>query len=242
MKAILLLCLAACGGSSFAASTEGDASTTDAMTGDAPTSIDDAAKDGSTGLTESGPADAPSTDAPPVDAGPSGCVAPGTGTLGVLGCPCSAPGSLACTGNAQKVTLICSGGSWAYSQTCMAGQLCDSTPGSNQGTCLPIDPVCVNATPGQNVCGDPTTVAACGADLVSDSPVQACTDAMICIAGACVTPPPCPAYNSATGPTCSVFDGGATSCLCPTGCTCTNVYAGDPQLYCGESGDRLCGQ
>src|ERR1700722_6885741 len=60
----------------------------------------------------------PGADAAVADAAiPDACAPAGTGAVGALGCPCSSPGQLGCNGNAQKVTLICSGGAWAYNQT-----------------------------------------------------------------------------------------------------------------------------
>jgi hypothetical protein len=119
--------------------------------------------------------------------GTSTCTANGTGVVALLGCPCSAPGSLACNGNAQAVTLICSAGTWMHNQTCMAGNLCDSRMGVSAGTCQPIVPACRNATPGQLVCDPSTSVAQCGPDLVSDSVQETCTGATpACLNHACV--------------------------------------------------------
>lgn len=119
--------------------------------------------------------------------GASTCTSNGTGVVALLGCPCSAPGSLACNGNAQAVTLICSGGTWTHNQTCMAGNLCDSRMGISAGTCQPIVPACASATPGQPYCDAATSIARCGPDLVSDTPVQSCTGTTpACLNGACV--------------------------------------------------------
>jgi hypothetical protein len=93
------------------------------------------------------------------DAGQDACAtSAGTGAVGTLGCPCSTASEPACNGNAQKLALLCNGGVWAPNGECPSGQLCDSQIGSNQGTCQPMDPVCTNATPGQDVCSNATCV------------------------------------------------------------------------------------
>ena len=128
-------------------------------------------------------ADALTADVP--DAGSEACAPSGTGKVGTLGCPCSPSGALGCNGNAQKVTLICSGGVWTLNQTCPSGLLCDTASGLNQGTCQPIDPPCTSASPGQDVCGSGTTVVQCGADLVSDTPVATCAS-QTCVSAVCM--------------------------------------------------------
>src|SRR5258708_36283880 len=47
-----------------------------------------------------------------MDASPTQCTPQGTRALGKLGCPSTSPGDLPCNGNAQKLSLVCSGGSW----------------------------------------------------------------------------------------------------------------------------------
>ena len=114
------------------------------------------------------------------------CTESGSGVVATLGCPCASAGTVACNGNAQKVTLICSGGAWAVNQTCPFDELCDTQVGINHGTCGTIDPNCVGASPGQYVCGDATSVVACGPDLLTDSPVTACMlPNPTCTAGTC---------------------------------------------------------
>jgi hypothetical protein len=136
-------------------------------------------------------------------AGYDACMPSGTGAVGTLGCPCSPPAALACNGNAQKDTLVCSGGTWANNGTCGSGQLCDSQSGVNQGICQPIDPPCVSATPAEIVCSNSVTVVQCGPDLVSDSPIQTCMN-QVCVSGACTgvcTPGTmqCCSYEGCTG-------------------------------------------
>jgi len=112
------------------------------------------------------------------------CTGSGTGAVATLGCPCSSPGTLACNGNAQKVGLICSSGTWALSQTCPVGQNCNTETGTNQGICATIDPLCADAGPGQTVCSNATSVVTCGRDLVNDSPSKTCDD-QVCLGGVC---------------------------------------------------------
>ena len=84
------------------------------------------------------------------------CVANGTGAIGVLGCACSSLGKLACNGNAQAVTLICSQGICILKKSCGGSTLCDS----RVSTCQPIDSLCEDVSSGgQNVCSSSTTVA-----------------------------------------------------------------------------------
>lgn len=139
--------------------------------------------------------------------GTNACVSRGTGVVAILDCPCAAPGSLACNGNAQSVTLICSAGTWMHNQTCMAGNLCDSRMGVSAGTCQPIVPACKNATAGQLVCDPSTSVAQCGPDLVSDPVQQACTGATpACLNHACV------ACTPASTEACGVCNDGTATC------------------------------
>src|SRR5580704_2376416 len=112
------------------------------------------------------------------------CKPTGTGALGTLGCACSTPGELACNGNAQKVALVCSGGSWTLLQVCGAGENCESTSGPNQGLCAPIDPLCASATSGSVVCGSPSTTVTCGPDLVNHVAAATCTG-QVCVDGVC---------------------------------------------------------
>ncbi len=120
--------------------------------------------------------------APTADGGD--CEPADSGLLGTLGCPCSTPGALACNGRAQHVVLLCENGVWTASTLCPADQLCDSQLGLSAGTCLPIDPNCADAGPGQDVCTSLTTFVQCGPDLVSDSPAGTCTSSA-CVGGAC---------------------------------------------------------
>lgn len=112
-------------------------------------------------------------------------VVAGTGAVALLGSACTSPAALACAGNAQKVTLICSGGTWTANETCPAGQNCNSAPGPNQGTCASIDPLCAtDAGPGATSCSSPSQILICGPDLLSHS-FSMCANTTTCVAGAC---------------------------------------------------------
>ena len=186
--------------------------------------------------------DASAVDSSSGDAGSGGdaCAPSGAGALGVLGCPCSSPGQLACNGNAQKVTLICNAGTWTYSQTCPVGDNCNSGSGLNQGLCLAIDPLCASAVPGQNVCSNATTVVQCGPDLVSDLPVETCTN-QTCVSGACagVCGPTQVNCNGQQPQTCSstgTWDNSGAACVdeaCLNG-ACTGVCVPNALRCIGE--------
>ncbi len=139
---------------------------------------------------ESGEPDATVPEAGPDDASPDEggdggpCAPVGTGAVAKLGCPCATAGEHACNGNAQNQALLCSGGTWTPNGVCSTQQLCNTTPGGQQGTCAPIDPACTSAAPGDHVCSNATTVVQCGPDLVSDSPVGTCTG-QACVNGMC---------------------------------------------------------
>jgi hypothetical protein len=87
------------------------------------------------------------------DGGPSG-------TVETLGGPCSPPGTLACAGSHQKLTLVCgSSGTWVVNQTCGVGEFCETTPGANAGICV-NEPNCSdgikNGSETDVDCGGPT--------------------------------------------------------------------------------------
>ena len=154
------------------------------------------------------------------------CAPSGSGAVGTLGCPCASAGDLACNGNAQKVSLICSAGTWRQEgPTCPMGQLCDTQGALNHGTCQPIDPTCAHATPGQNVCSSATTAVECGPDLVSETPSMSCLQpAPLCNAGACACPT---GYTVANGACCPAAQ---------TGCGGSCVDERTDKAHCGACG------
>jgi hypothetical protein len=154
-----------------------------------------------------------------------------TGTVAVLGSACASPAAIACAGNAQKVTLICSGGTWAENGTCPAGQNCNSAPGPNQGTCAPIVGGCENASPGEDVCTSTLSTAfgmQCGPDLVTETPV----DGGAC-AGPC-TPNATQCAGGAQMQTCSASGAWGAAIPCGAGAICQNGSCTCP------SGESLC--
>jgi hypothetical protein len=103
--------------------------------------------------------------------------------LGVLGQPCPNAGALACAGHAQKLQLVCGGDlKWTQNGTCGTGQLCDSTPGVNQGTCAPVVPACAAKSGGDLAC-DGLVRVQCGPDLVSTTTIETCP--FVCTPSAC---------------------------------------------------------
>lgn len=180
---------------------------------------------------------------PVADAGADGgdasaCAPRGTGVLGVLGCPCSSAGAVACAGNAQKEQLICQGGVWAPNGGCPSAQLCDSASGPAQGTCAPVVAACAGATPGQSVCLDSASIIQCGADLVSTVAGATCSD-QACVAGACTGEcapessgdagaPAVPRHCAGSAAQSCGLDGHwATAAQCPLAC-CDGVGCADP--------------
>jgi formylglycine-generating enzyme required for sulfatase activity len=135
---------------------------------------------------DAGPRDAtaPGDAQGPADGSSVACADGASGVMSAIGCACAQPGQLACNGNAQAQTLICTGGVWSLRSTCPSGLNCDSRLSAAQGTCAPIDPVCANAMPGQTVCSTPTTVVQCGPDLVSETLLFDCAN-QACVGGAC---------------------------------------------------------
>ena len=106
-----------------------------------------------------------------------------TGVIGILGDPCDSPGQLACAGNHQKLTLVCGpDGMWETNQICEASEFCDSTPGSNAGTCSEQHSQCTNRQPGEHFC-EANTEMECGPDTVTVEVYEECSG--ICVEGTC---------------------------------------------------------
>lgn len=238
--------------SDSAATDSGDATVSDGPTGSIDVTVNDvtttdgggsgsdatsADADGGTTTSDGGPESG--------DSGQIACAAIGTGAVGAPGCPCSDAGTLACSGNAQNVTLICSEGTWAQNQTCASGQLCDTAAGINQGTCQPIDPSCTGASPGANVCSNGTTVVKCGPDLVSDTPVTTCANEA-CVSGGCtgVCTPGAKKCSGNGVETCSPSGQWGSAVACPASApSCENGACTYPPPSCqtGDGGVTSCG-
>jgi hypothetical protein len=100
-----------------------------------------------------------------------------------VGFRCSSIGENACGGAAQSQTLVCAAnGIWIAGQTCTGDELCDNRPGAGHGKCVPRDPSCARAAPGNVVCRGTERVK-CGPDLVSSEGLGACPK--VCVAGEC---------------------------------------------------------
>ncbi len=126
--------------------------------------------------------------------GGSGATDP-VGEVGTLGASCSPPGALACAGNYQKLTLVCSAsGTWETNTTCPGTQICDTRPGVTGGSCQEQDPNCLDHSPGDPVCVD-NAVHACNADNIGTTLVDACEGGS-CTDGACAATDPCPTEDS----------------------------------------------
>jgi formylglycine-generating enzyme required for sulfatase activity len=108
----------------------------------------------------------------------------GAQPLGMLTEPCCNKAELACMGHAQKLVLICDPKTltWGALQSCSGNLLCDTTPGTNQGTCQEPVPACVGKQPGDKLC-DGLKAIVCGPDLLTAQETL-CTNA--CKDGACV--------------------------------------------------------
>lgn len=100
-----------------------------------------------------------------------------------VGEACCTASELACAGHAQKLVVICDAATmqWLAFEACTGQMLCDTQAGMNQGSCQPVEPLCVGSSPGDRVCDGNASVE-CGPDLVT-SIETACTYA--CESGAC---------------------------------------------------------
>lgn len=107
----------------------------------------------------------------------------GEGQVGVLGGQCDPPGSLACAGNHQKVTLICSQfGLWQQNETCDVNEFCNSTPGENAGLCVAPAEECAGRPPLAQFC-DGANVRRCDPDALGSTLEAECS--YQCVEGTC---------------------------------------------------------
>jgi hypothetical protein len=95
--------------------------------------------------------------------------------VGTLGEPCDAPGTLACAGNHQKLTVVCGGdGEWETNQTCGATEFCDSVEGDTTGLCLEPEAECEGREPDDTICVD-GNVYSCAPDGIRPWLSEICT-------------------------------------------------------------------
>ena len=140
--------------------------------------------------------------------------------IGVLGATCSTPGELACAGHAMKLTLVCDGTRhWAINATCARGEVCDSLPGLEQGTCAAVVAECAARQPNEVVCAGQVR-AQCGPDLASTQALETCSH-QTCSGGACVgVCAPTDVQCSGTVPqTCDGTGAWADGAACPYLCS-----------------------
>ena len=115
---------------------------------------------------------------------PSGGTGGLTATPGVetLGDDCDSPGTLACAGTFQNLSLLCEAdGTWVANETCNGTQVCD-TGAVAVGTCQEQLPECEGEEPGHEFCSD-FEIRACGVDKVGSSLVSECP--VGCVSGEC---------------------------------------------------------
>jgi hypothetical protein len=145
--------------------------------------------------------------------------------VGTLNQPCVGEGSPACQGHAAKQQLICSAGKWVVNGTCSGSNNCDTTVGSNAGSCQPIAPQCAGLRPGDTYCSG-NAVEQCGVDLVTIVAAPACSaPTPACLAGVCVECTPDTTRCSA--------DQNSLE-------TCSAQGAWAPKTSCGGGGCELC--
>jgi hypothetical protein len=146
--------------------------------------------------------------------------------------PCSTLGALNCLGHAQKVQLLCDGAQWVANGACSGIQLCDTSPGANQGLCADPIAACLAQQPGAQVCSG-TNQIVCGPDLVTISASVPCANG--CANGAC-----CAGTTKVCSSTCvdvAIDNANCGFCghVCPAGSTCQSSIC-----VCG-GGKTLCG-
>jgi hypothetical protein len=177
---------------------------------------------------DSPPSDRSSPDrsAPDRDAGPDPIEGGEGGPLGppTLGGACDMQGALGCNGNRSDTRVICDASHvWVANGTCASGQLCDSTPGPDVGTCKPIVAGCAGQQPGAVVC-DGAIRRVCGLDLVTSTSMT-CASPTLCQLG--------------TGPACAACADGDHQCEQAVLKKCNAAHTGfDVQETCATA--MLC--
>jgi len=107
-------------------------------------------------------------------------------SIGVMGASCSSNGAFACTGPNQRARLTCLDGKWSALGECEASERCDTSAGSNAGTCKSVVPECVDKEPGApaQAC-EGNSPRLCGVDRVSVTSAAPCGAGLGCAAGLC---------------------------------------------------------
>lgn len=150
------------------------------------------------------------------------------GAIGAIGQPCTKPNELACAGNFQKLVLYCDPTTmkWGALQSCSGNQICDTTPGPNQGSCQDPVAICIGHQPGDALCDGKKQVI-CGPDLVTSTEVDC---PVVCLHGSCVgtCTPGAVQCNGITPQTCAADgawqDGAPCAYVCDAG-VCTGTCA-----------------
>jgi sulfatase modifying factor 1 len=162
---------------------------------------------------------------------------------------CNVDNTFACAGHAHRTVLSCNPTThvWTIFAVCGGQQLCDTTPGPNQGSCQDPAAGCAGKVPGAKVCSGKQSVT-CGVDLVT-STSEACPH--VCIdSGQCADCTPlstqCSGHGVQTcqadgtwGPAVACVDqacaGGACTGVCRPNTAPTHCSNNTPQ-YCDASG------
>lgn len=148
--------------------------------------------------------------------------APGPVTVvGMLGDACDSPGALACSGNHQKLTVVCGGeGEWEANQTCGATEFCDSVEGDTTGLCLEPDAECEGRGTEERFCMIPDAYS-CFPDGVRPALAERCVAG--CENGVCFRDrDPCPTGDSFLN--CDTACGGVSS-----QCEGSGIYVTPPE-------------
>lgn len=97
---------------------------------------------------------------------------------------CESPGELACSGNHEKLTLVCGGsGEWEVNETCEASEFCDSRDGDTTGLCLEPEADCAGRAVDDSFCLN-SDLYTCQPDGITPALSEDC--AVRCVDGACI--------------------------------------------------------
>jgi formylglycine-generating enzyme len=172
-----------------------------------------------------------------------GCTA---GPIATLDDACCNDSERACAGHAQKNVLICDPGNkvWTALQSCEGEQLCDTTAGARQASCLDPVPICIGKKPGDRVC-DGLKAIDCGPDLVTSTETTCqygCSDGGcmgVCAPGDKQCSGQVPQSCDANGQWQSEAPCGGVTPVCSAG-RCTVPSCAGLEATCGPRGDGDC--